>query len=688
MEAIESLAGMVSSMLDFPLVGFLWRLVPAGGSGAGQQVATAFGAGLDNLGTLCSQVGLDRWELLGLAVLSAITVYRKELSSNSVYNGKGAGGDSDGCGGRRHHRTDGGGHAVVLHVDGCHVAVAAAAAAASAGEAEQGSDGYGPIAAAAAAAAAAGKPCMCARIAALQRQRAAAARRLRATEDERRLQRFVSGRIQSMNLPVNHLQQLRASMDASWSSFSTAWEARRTRGSGSGISDDEARESGREQRAKTVSLPVFKMPPCSHHPSAEPPPPSDDGGVQRRQRGERGRVGGGHKEEGAPPVGGAVAGGAEECVECAAIAAAHLAAASLLRGSIGGGADGDGALGDGRDGLLLPKGEEAVCDDLWAGSSLGVLPADALHRAVTFLTPQDLLELAKVSNGAREAADSQLVWREVWWARFGAVWESDICRKAARRWHLHDWNPKSSAVTQGWKEFFFEFEASWLEWLAAGQNFESSCLVGVHGRLYDITDFMHQHPGSPETLMDNAGADASEMFEDVGHSLNARDLMKSLRSLAPGPTGRDSSSSSPSSSSSFSSRLTSYARAGGGGLAGGSSFDPRVGACLLSSTAQRLREGRALAKREAKAVHLAAATGAAVGATRLGVQEFVCEECERAFEPTDLDGDGEAGKLRRSRCKAHCDGKLHVFYSPVRREWGGFYSCCRQHVCFSLPEGY
>ena len=425
-----------------------------------EKVATAVGAGLDNLGYLCSQAGLDRWELLGLAVLSAITVYRKELSSNSVYNGKGAG-DGGGGGGRRYHQTDGGGDAVVVHVDGCHVAVAAAAAAsaaaaAAAGGIERGSGGHAATAAAAAAtaaaAAAAGKPCMCARIAALQRQRASAARRLRATEDERKLQRFVSGRIQSMNLPVNHLQQLRASMDASWSSFSTAWEARRARGSGSGSAaaiDDDAAESERE-RAKTVPLPVFKMPPCSHHPSGRGLP-SEDGEVQQQQhkRGEPRQSTGGEHEEGAPPGGEAGAGagaaaGAEECVECAAIAAAHLAAASLLRGSIGDGTD--GALGDGGDGLLLPG--EGDSDDLWAGSSLGVLPADALHRAVAFLAPEDLLELAQVSHGAREAADSQLVWREVWWARFGAVWESEICRKAARRWHLHGWDPKSSAVTQ------------------------------------------------------------------------------------------------------------------------------------------------------------------------------------------------------------------------------------------------
>lgn len=238
---------------------------------------------------------------------------------------------------------------------------------------------------------------------------------------------------------------------------------------------------------------------------------------------------------------------------------------------------------------------------------------------------------------------------------------------------------------QGWKEFFFEFEVSWLEWLAAGQNFESSCLVGVHGRLYDITDFMHQHPGSPETLMDNAGADASEMFEDVGHSLDARDLMKSLNSLAPGPG--PAAAGSASASSPF--KSSSYAPGGGGGGAG--SFDPRVGACLLSSTAQRIREGRALARREAKAAHLAAATGAPAGgaaATPGEVQEFVCEECERAFEPTDEDGDGAAGKERRAQCTSHCNGDLRVFYSPVRREWGGFYSCCRRHVCFCLPEGY
>lgn len=198
--------------------------------------------------------------------------------------------------------------------------------------------------------------------------------------------------------------------------------------------------------------------------------------------------------------------------------------------------------------------------------------------------------------------------------------------------------------------------------------------MGVHGRLFDITEFMHRHPGSPETLMDNAGADASEMFEDIGHSLDARRLMKSLPSLAPGT--RSSSTLSRSSN----------ARSSGGG--GG-------GPCMLASTAQRFREGRALAKREARAVHCAAveagvavpAAAAAAAVLPARAQEFVCEECKGAFEPTDLDGDGDAGRARRAQCSTHVSGELRVFYSPVRGEWGGFFTCCRKHVCFNLPTG-
>lgn len=42
LEVIEQVAGMVGSMLEFPLAGMLGRLLPAGGSEAGQQVRMHF----------------------------------------------------------------------------------------------------------------------------------------------------------------------------------------------------------------------------------------------------------------------------------------------------------------------------------------------------------------------------------------------------------------------------------------------------------------------------------------------------------------------------------------------------------------------------------------------------------------------------------------------------------------------
>lgn len=36
---------------------------------------------------------------------------------------------------------------------------------------------------------------------------------------------------------------------------------------------------------------------------------------------------------------------------------------------------------------------------------------------------------------------------------------------------------------------------------------------------------MFQHPGGEEVLLEQAGKDGSEAFEDVGHSSDARELM-------------------------------------------------------------------------------------------------------------------------------------------------------------------
>jgi len=48
----------------------------------------------------------------------------------------------------------------------------------------------------------------------------------------------------------------------------------------------------------------------------------------------------------------------------------------------------------------------------------------------------------------------------------------------------------------------------------------------IHNNVYDVTEFLNEHPGGEEVLLEQAGKEASEAFEDVGHSSDARELMK------------------------------------------------------------------------------------------------------------------------------------------------------------------
>lgn len=43
-----------------------------------------------------------------------------------------------------------------------------------------------------------------------------------------------------------------------------------------------------------------------------------------------------------------------------------------------------------------------------------------------------------------------------------------------------------------------------------------------------VVCFPHQHPGGEEVLREHAGGDATESFEDVGHSSDAREMAGSL----------------------------------------------------------------------------------------------------------------------------------------------------------------
>jgi len=50
--------------------------------------------------------------------------------------------------------------------------------------------------------------------------------------------------------------------------------------------------------------------------------------------------------------------------------------------------------------------------------------------------------------------------------------------------------------------------------------------ITIHGNVYNVTPFLEEHPGGEEVLFEQAGLDATEVFEDIGHSEEARELMK------------------------------------------------------------------------------------------------------------------------------------------------------------------
>ena len=45
-------------------------------------------------------------------------------------------------------------------------------------------------------------------------------------------------------------------------------------------------------------------------------------------------------------------------------------------------------------------------------------------------------------------------------------------------------------------------------------------------KVYDVTKYLDDHPGGAEVMLDVAGQDADEFFEDIGHSKDAREELK------------------------------------------------------------------------------------------------------------------------------------------------------------------
>ncbi|XP_031766913.1 cytochrome b5-like [Galleria mellonella] len=73
-------------------------------------------------------------------------------------------------------------------------------------------------------------------------------------------------------------------------------------------------------------------------------------------------------------------------------------------------------------------------------------------------------------------------------------------------------------------------------------NNEKSVWIVIHNDVYDVTSYLGEHPGGEDALLEVAGKDGTQNFEDVGHSEDARNIMKKFKIGTLPPSERTGSS--------------------------------------------------------------------------------------------------------------------------------------------------
>ncbi|ALC38675.1 CG6870 [Drosophila busckii] len=64
-----------------------------------------------------------------------------------------------------------------------------------------------------------------------------------------------------------------------------------------------------------------------------------------------------------------------------------------------------------------------------------------------------------------------------------------------------------------------------LEQVGQHDSFDD-CWIIIYDRVYNVTQFLRDHPGGDDVIMDHAGRDATIAFHGTGHSRHAVELMR------------------------------------------------------------------------------------------------------------------------------------------------------------------
>ncbi|KAF2294954.1 hypothetical protein P3X46_017207 [Hevea brasiliensis] len=63
---------------------------------------------------------------------------------------------------------------------------------------------------------------------------------------------------------------------------------------------------------------------------------------------------------------------------------------------------------------------------------------------------------------------------------------------------------------------------------ASQHNTKDDCWIVIDGKVYDVSSYLDEHPGGDDVVLATTGKDATDDFEDAGHSQEARELLQSF----------------------------------------------------------------------------------------------------------------------------------------------------------------
>ncbi|KAJ8760419.1 hypothetical protein K2173_015086 [Erythroxylum novogranatense] len=63
---------------------------------------------------------------------------------------------------------------------------------------------------------------------------------------------------------------------------------------------------------------------------------------------------------------------------------------------------------------------------------------------------------------------------------------------------------------------------------ASQHNTKDDCWIVIDGMVYDVSSYLDEHPGGDDVVLATTGKDATDEFEDAGHSKSARELLETF----------------------------------------------------------------------------------------------------------------------------------------------------------------